>query len=205
MIKLFNRIEMPNFCWFPASHICLLHSSTFSLLSWFLFFFSRAAAQWRAVMSWATSGQLVWRCDLSSSPLLVQTKKNTKSHKSIKGNNSKQQQGSQGNDTGLLLLTCTRMLFFPPLSKTHFHTCHQSTELCLLLHWQRRIKTDAWSNTSFSVATMQGQDSKCSSAFTQPRLQCRQPWLRSWGLAVTHHLMSKAHCRSLPGDNLLLA
>lgn len=111
---------------------CITHLS-----SSYFHFFSSQTFQWRAVMSSATSGQLVWLCDLSSNPLLVQTKKNPKSHKSIKGNNSKQQQGSQDNDPGLLLLkggeSRRHMLFFIPLFKAHFNTCHQSTDLCLCL------------------------------------------------------------------------
>lgn len=106
---------MSSFCWVPASHICLPLCSSAA-----------------AVMSLATSGQLIsamWF--ILQSPAGSNKEKNPKSHKSIKGNNSKQR---EGNDPGLLLLkgggeTCTRMLLFSLLSKTHFPTCHWSAHL----------------------------------------------------------------------------
>lgn len=95
---------MSSFCWVPASHICLPLCSS-------------AAA--------------VRLCGLSYNPLLVATKKkkNPKSHKSIKGNNSKQR---EGNDPGLLLLkggekhvhACSFSSFCP--RHTHFPTCRWS-------------------------------------------------------------------------------
>lgn len=134
---------------------------------------------------------------------LQQRKKNPKSHKSIKGNNSKQR---EGNDPGLLLLKG---------GEKHVHACSFSS-FCLR-HTSPRATGVAHLGVAAALAKQnQGRslikqvipccdNSKCGSAFTQPRLQCTQPWLRSRGLAVTHHLMSKAHCCCLPGDNLLLA
>lgn len=81
----------------------------------------------------------------------------------------------------------TAHLMNPPAAAAAAAAIKTGSRLITNPRWNRQFSfLQNWRRPRFPV---------CLSVYPTPHYNVLKPWLWCWGLAITHHLMSKAYCR----------